>query len=367
MFGAVLCLTHRLEIVSRHLTKKINFRCACLILLICLIPSILAGVRADSVGTDTAGYGKLIIEECTAANSFSQLNATDLTYTEKGFRLFCYLVSRISKGYFPILFGIEFFIVFCVITALYRMRRELSLTIGMAVFLFCYFHLSLNMMRQMMAMSVLLLAFTFLIEKKYIIYVILAVLAYSLHTASLLIAVLLFVLCKFGKLYNTNKKKSFFVIASVAIFALFQYFIQRVMPLFGGIFYRYYRYFSEDVSTPLISILSSPYFLINLLLFYLSSVILFRNKKLTDNDDVLFMTGLLANVFKATQAYLSISYRIGTYLMFFYIIYVSRTFMFPYIMSKRDRKIILYFLLFVLFVCDCMLSGHSSTAVFKIR
>ena len=160
-------------------------------LLIITVPAILAGLRDYSVGTDINVYAVPVFKYAISANSISTLmqmcKSSYLGSIEYGFLTLAYCVSRftINAGWF--LFFISLFIQTLVYLALYRTRNISSITLGEIVFLFLFYNESLNLMRQYMAMSVLLYALTFiLIDKNYFKYIIGLIVAYLFHRSSII-------------------------------------------------------------------------------------------------------------------------------------------------------------------------------------
>lgn len=334
-----------------------------------LVPSILAGVRGNDVGTDVLGYAYTMARQTEVASTFEQLNSIDRTYTEYGYRFFSYVVSRWFPGLGWLLFFTQVFIMIFLVRALFLNRKKVSMTQGMAIFMFMFYHLSLNMMRQTMSMSVLFLAFYYLTEKKYFKYVILALLAFSMHTFAIILALMIFIIWRLRAWYQKAWQKGVVLLACVMLIFSYQFLVRMMSAFLTGSLNRYARYLSEDAGGASIqTMLTSPTFFLILIMFIFSALCI-KRKNMQKDDYVhsLFLIMLLAIVLRFMQAYSYALYRMGTYFLFFNILYVPIAVGIKYKISVRQKKYIFFVLLLLYWLFDCMLSGHTSTAIFTFR
>ena len=336
------------------------------------VPCVLAGFRGDSVGTDVLGYATKIMNEANKVDTFQELNRIDRTYTEFGYRLLAFLISRLFSNLGWLLFFTELITIGSVAIALYLFRNDLPISMGMLFFMTCQYHYSFNAMRQMMAAALLLVAFYFLISHKLIIYFIIALIAGSIHTFSLVISVVLLALWVLRKWYNTKWEKLFVIIASIFVVFVWENIMNiAVQYLFTGSLYRYARYLTTDYeSVSAIDVLTSPTIWISVLIFIVCALPIQRKKdSLNDNYNSMLYVILLLSVFcKFMQIYLGSMYRAGVYFSEFNCLFIPRSLNLKYkIISKRDRKVLLTALMLGYWLIDCMLSGYTSTNVFTFR
>lgn len=332
------------------------------------VPCILAGVRGDRVGTDVLVYATKIMDEANKVSTFQELNRIDRTYTEYGYRFLGFIVSRLFSNVGWLLFFTEVITIGSVAIALYLFRNDLPISIGMLFFMTCQYHYSFNAMRQMMAASILIIAFYFLLNHKLIKYFVITLIAGSIHTFSFVISVILCVLWILRKWYNTKWKKLFVIFAS--IFAVFVW--EGIMNiasqyLFTGSLYRYARYFSTDYDKVVaIDVLTSPTVWISVFIFAICALPV-QSKK--DNyDNVLYVILLLSVVCNFMQIYLAPMKRMGTYFSTFNCIFIPRSLSVKYNrISKKDRKFLLVVLMLGYWLIDCMSSGYTSTNILTFR
>ena len=160
-----------------------------------LLPCILAGMRADTIGTDVRVYVEPMYNAAKQSTSFSSYMG-QRWYTiwrymyvnkfEIGFTTLVYLIEKLGGSLGTVLFFIHALIVAPIYLGLKRMKKPYPVYLGMLVFYLLFYNTSLNMMRQWIAMSVLFYGLSYLIineKKKYLITIVVACL---FHTSALM-------------------------------------------------------------------------------------------------------------------------------------------------------------------------------------
>ena len=173
-----------------------------------LIPCIIAGLRAPGVGIDSGTYAYTDFLIALRSNSFSSYFLHS-SVKEILYPIIVYLSSRISNHFFVLYFVSQLLINGPVYIALYlikKERKDFSIVISYAAFLFIYYNLSLSVIRQSMATSYILLGYTiYKICKRYNIRTILLyICAILTHTFALAIVASLII---FDKIVNDTKKE----------------------------------------------------------------------------------------------------------------------------------------------------------------
>lgn len=127
-----------------------------------LIPCILAGMRADSIGTDVAVYAKPLFDVAHSCSSFGEFYGSgfvqhwsyaNVSEFELGYLVLVWISSRLFDFVQGLLFLTQLLIVVPIYWTLTREGNKETLAMGMCLFLFLYFNQSLNMMRQWIAMA----------------------------------------------------------------------------------------------------------------------------------------------------------------------------------------------------------------------
>lgn len=187
------------------------------------IPCLIAGLRADTIGTDVLGYTKPLYQ--LAESNVSLFDYYDAHWWrdwrnagpadfEPGFSVLVWLATRVFGSFPAVLFVIQLFTVMPIFCALTRMRDKAPVWLGMLVYYFMYFNSSLNLMRQWIAMAILLYAYRFLVERRIRRYLAMVVVAMLFHKSALM-GVAVLALQVF--LVYTGKRKFWRVVAIAGV------------------------------------------------------------------------------------------------------------------------------------------------------
>lgn len=176
-----------------------------------LLPCLLAGMRADTVGTDVKVYVEPMYNAAKASYSIASYMEQKwyviwrYMYVKKfeiGFSLIIFVIEKFGGSLGTVLFVIQALIITPIYLGLKKIRKPYSICFGMFVFYCMFYNTSLNMMRQWIAMAIMFLGFSYLInskKKKYCAFILVACL---FHTSAIVgIAVLLVYL------YSTKKRE----------------------------------------------------------------------------------------------------------------------------------------------------------------
>ena len=365
VYTFTILVTHYAEKIDK--CKKNSKKTIILLFIAAFIPCLLAGMRDISVGTDTGGYANLLMKYALSSNSFSELRSIDRTYTEIGYQLFVYLITRVTSNFGILLFLTEFLVLIPYMYSLYILRNKVSMTYAISIFMFCYYHISLNLMRQSIAMSLIMLAFVLYINKKRIWSLIIIVFECSIHRFTIVIATLLMLFWIFRNLYDNKRKRFVFISLMLCMLCSLEFLISRIFPVFlVGYYDKYLKYISGEQGVGFLTIITSPSFLLYTLIFILFWMI-FSYKKLADNsefENAIFMISFFSVLCYFLQGALTFANRITYYLLPFYSIFVSLVMGYRGLIKQRDKVIILYLFLILYWLANGMLSASSSTAIY---
>lgn len=177
-----------------------------MVIIALLLPCILAGLRADSVGTDTAGYPHDVYEIARNTDFFSFFKTEFVhSYVWKpvsemgiGYATFVFIVANIFQSFSAVLFFTAVVIVFCVYRAANILFDKKHIWLVVLLFYLLFYGVTLNMMRQWMAMALLLVGFAYLVKgkKRCIIYAAIGVTFHTTAVCGVLIYLLFFVIKK---------------------------------------------------------------------------------------------------------------------------------------------------------------------------
>ncbi len=290
-----------------------------------LIMNFLTGLRSEVIGNDSIPYAK-VFEEINY-NNFSQI------YMEKGFLLYNLAIKNITNKvwvYFFITSSLTYF-------GIYNFIKKNSLDVLYSLFLFITlrdFGSTMNIIRQMLALSVILIGFEFLKKEKKIIFFILNCIAISIHYSAITCILLPF-------LKKIRFKTSY--LWSIIITCLtFIFFYKKILLLVLKIplLTRYKNYLDSKYFTGWN--LSTIFLTIVYLIIMVSYFKIFVKGKESDNLKNLKMwICTLSFLFSAFSLIGSLIARLGIYYSFFYIIII------PEIISGVKNKILLRFIITV--------------------
>lgn len=184
--------------LSLYLSRRIRSRLSkkVLVFIGILIPSLLAGLRSSSIGVDVSVYAIPFFERAKASSGIAEFFTYQfaLGNTDIGFNMVTYIVSKFAQDYHWSLFFYQLITLTVVYAAFckYEQKYDTPIWFVMMLYYLCLYNISLNIMKQTIAVAFVLLASTYLFEKKYKKYAICMVLGILFHSTALFGFVFLF-------------------------------------------------------------------------------------------------------------------------------------------------------------------------------
>lgn len=295
-------------------------------LFLCFLPlTLIACLRSTSVGIDTLQF----------TNAFDRIALMtpknfELLRYEYGFIWLCWLLSKLFSNSQILIITTSLFINYSVAKFIEKNSENVYLSTILFVtanFYFCY----MNIMRQALAISILLFGFEYLKKEKYIKYLIFVLLASLFHTSAILAGSFIF----FRK-FKFNRK---FIIISILIAVLAFAFGRQFFALLSGLSPRLAEYANSSFATENYfgSLLD---FLVYAFIFLFGAVILLLNDRdvfKNKNNNLNILVGLMgaAVVFYALVMKVIIFNRFTHYFSIFSIIWISNCLM--KVKNAKDR------------------------------
>lgn len=221
------------------------------------IPILLATFRADTVGVDVGTYVKPMYECIKSSNSLSNyflliksnISTKDL---EWGFIIIGYIFGKFSNSLNGVFFIYELIIIASVYGTIVDFNKDIAgvaktrtipTWLGMFIFYTCFFNMSLTMVRQSTATSLVLYAVIQFISKKYAKSIFWCVCAVMMHNTAV------FVIAILGLYYIVNNNRK--VIKAIYWFFLlfFAIFGQRIYFVILGFISRFVHVSSRYLSS----------------------------------------------------------------------------------------------------------------------
>lgn len=163
-----------------------------------LIPCLLAGLRADSVGTDTSYYPHSLFANARESRNIIDYYNSTIYYSwktthvyqlEYGYTFLVYISQRTFNNIAVLLFLSECLTIIPIFIALKRIQNyygDFPAWLGMLVFYFLDFNVTLNAMRQWIAMAFLLFGSTYLLSRRDKRYIVSLIVAFLFHQAAII-------------------------------------------------------------------------------------------------------------------------------------------------------------------------------------
>ena len=164
-------ITFGISLLFIYMSEKKNYCKQLFIILGLLVPSILAGVRDYSVGTDVLLYGNGWFERAVQFGV--------------GYAFINFIISRFTNNTHVFYFLYELLQLTILYYVLKRYKDKISITFAFAIYYFCYFNLSLNLLRQIMALLLVLYSYRYVEDKKIIKFIVTIFIATLVHSSAI--------------------------------------------------------------------------------------------------------------------------------------------------------------------------------------
>ena len=180
--------------------------------------SIFAGLRADTVGTDIKVYAKPILD--VIAN-YGLKTTLEITNVEFLYVILAFIVKLINGNLAVLLFLSQLIPISFYLFFVNKKKEKISISVAVLAYMTILFGISLNIMRQAIAMGIAIFSYSFIKERKLIKFIVTIALASCFHITALIFLPLYFI-------FGLNNKKEglvlkFTIIVLLIIFIAFFY------------------------------------------------------------------------------------------------------------------------------------------------
>ena len=331
------------------------------IIILCL----LSALRSTEVGGDINGYLLPNFKLATSYNNFKDFYSFTSNQIEILFSLLIYIFSKINN-LMLLFFTIQLFVLVPVYFVLYKNRNHCSIITGYIVYIFLFYNFSLSGMRQAIATSFMYLSIDYLMNKRYLKFILLGFIAFLFHKGVIIPLVVITTI-----LFFENKKLyKCLLIIGANILIIFFIFYNQFAKLLSEIFlyinprYSYYifTYLNESIHWNNIHMTEAV---------IKSSIVLcciffghYHNKDNIRNISILVFS-LLGRYFILLNARMYEALRIAYYFDIFCITLVGNT---VYQLKKRlNKRIIIFYLIvssFLYWIYFIMYIGAYKTNIY---
>ncbi len=156
------------------------------------LPITMAALRADTVGTDLKVYVILFYQKAVVSNTFDELYSI-FNYqllSDPGYFIVTWLCAQVSKDYHFGLFVYELIMIVFLYLGLKRYNKipgiKISIPIAVLLYYLMSYNTTLNIVRQMLAVSIVFFAVSYLFERNIKAYIIISVIAILMHSSGII-------------------------------------------------------------------------------------------------------------------------------------------------------------------------------------
>ena len=149
--------------------------------------ALVAGFRDFGVGTDTEYYSEEYFKDASRARDiYDILNNDNIHISNKGYLFLNFIGVHMMSDIFIEWFLTEFLTLISTYVAALKLKSKyrISLLLFSLLYLFAFYNVSLNIMRQMCAISICLLSFAYYLEEKKLVSLLYLLLATTFHTSA---------------------------------------------------------------------------------------------------------------------------------------------------------------------------------------
>lgn len=269
-----------------------------------------AGIRSLDIGTDVKGYFIIVYNYFTKEN-YNIFQVCEATNVEIGFSLLMY-ISSAFKNVNVCLFVIQLATFLPIYLFAYKMRDKYSMLYIILIFLLTFYVRSFNLMRQSIAISLIILSISYYMEKKYRKTLILLFLACSFHITAI-ICIAIYLLYNFCFMKNTLNKRFYilFILLSFIFLTVFYEGLLKILPS------RFIYYLNSNFAISAFTLLG----LLKKLIWIIFACIYLNRYKIKNSENyhiVLFSALLLLidTIFYFMGIKISSAARIGYYFLY---------------------------------------------------
>lgn len=348
-FGALgitlLCLHHCSKAKTQN--RMVRFFG---VLITALPLSLLAGLKALSVGTDSYNY--MLIFQNIYNDSFA-----DCLIQSDFEKIFVLLVKVISvffgKNDAFVFFGFECISLIILIYSLLKLKDKLNPCVAFFLYFLVFYHTSLNIVRQGLAISLIALLIVKLVEKKYFQSAVVLFLAINVHLSSIIAVLFIFAAAVLKKYRNLSAKRIFYFFILAVMLGTFSLSWNYIIAL--PIFSSYSKYVTESYDIG-IGVFVSGF------IYFAFPLILSRNEIFSNYEtEVLFDISIMYIPIAFMGYFSEHATRLNLFPQMAIILFLAHLIHKIKIPSNRRFMLFFYFALFIIeYIVNYMISNQTN-------
>ena len=217
-----------------------------------LAPTLLAGFRDSGIGTDTQIYVDKIWYNIIYINSIDEFiniyNDDSFESVEFFYLLINWITSWFGKDLNLIYFTTNFSVVFPIYCTFVHNRKKAPMWLSMTIFLFSFYNLSLNLVRQSIALAFCIYSYKYLEEQKWFKLIIWSFIIINTHNTGIFYVLFICLHIIWYNINNSKLRKSLLLFYSLIIplSMLFLNYIILAAIVVGVLPFRYAYYVTDQ-------------------------------------------------------------------------------------------------------------------------
>lgn len=225
---------------------------------------ILAWLRDDRVGADTAGYPLLWYEDALGCNTIENYILAH-PITEPLYAYMTYIIAKLHPNNFYAMLFYHALIVSISIAYISKYIKDVPCWFTILCLYLLLYHLSLNWARQLLALSFLIISIKYILEKRLLIFIIFVIIATGFHSISVVFLIVYPIYNIFPK-YKLWKVELFLILFVFVISYSFQSLLSSLLDN-AILTSKYERYLDQDgFTTHKVDLLQNTIYLIIVML-----------------------------------------------------------------------------------------------------
>lgn len=331
LFFIMIAEKYRVLLVNNQSSQRFltNLPYLLLILIALLIPAILAGVRDYSVGTDVLVYGNAWFNRAFTVDYKTYVEWATSSSIGSGYAFLNYVVSRFSDNPHVFYFIYNLLENILIFLGIKHFRGNINVTLGMATYYFLFFNVLLNILRQGMALALIVWGLKYVVDKKFVKYILVVAIATLFHSTAILAVVIYLVYWVFNDVKDMSILKDLVSLSIIMLILLLFTQLTTILNSHWLLSDRYQAFVSS--SNVRGGFLVHLLLCIPILALYVLNLI--YNKKLSGMDKSFSYLVLVTTLMSIFNIYSSNLSRITLYFDFLFII------MIPYIVKNGLPRI----------------------------
>lgn len=209
-----------------------------------VIPALLAGCRSETIGTDIQVYGANVYIAAGNAYSLSSLYE-ELYNIDFLFVCLAYLSQFVFDDLSGFLFIVSLVTIMTAYIAIFKLKDQISVPFAFFIYLFLFYNVSLNWMRQCVAISFIILSFACLYKNEKLKCLLCYLCAYLAHQTSA-VAIVIYILYWLISQRKLSRKLYYLYLICLPLLLLLYDILLKLLMNFGVISDKFSIYLSSD-------------------------------------------------------------------------------------------------------------------------